>query len=279
METLKAADPDTPSLHGAQLWISMFYEGDWAGAEVAWQRASALWDPSDESLVPPMILYLTLVERAVEADLVLRRALESNPFSTFLLAARAFVLPYLDRSEEGVASASAAIELDPEYWFAYPFRSIAHLYAGDPTTALSDLDRARELEPGVPFEVVEQRVLGYAVRLEQLPQPPDGRGIDFAVAVNSAAGEIAVGAQIVRVGRAANPIGLVGGVLTDCVLVFGQDREHIAHALADGAGHATAHAADHAPGEAVTVLMPDNIRVYGAVSHKLRHLERSVGLR
>ena len=152
METLRAADRDAPSLHGAQLWISMFYERDWVGAEVAWQRASASWDPSDESLVPPMILYLTLVERAVEADLVLRRALESNPFSTFLLAARAFVLPYLDRSEEGVASASAAIELDPEYWFAYPFRAIAHFYAGDPTAALSDLDRARELEPRVPFE-------------------------------------------------------------------------------------------------------------------------------
>ena len=68
--------------------------------------------------------------------------------------------------------------------------------------------RACRREVHAADEIVVQRVLGNRVGLEQFPQAPDRRGINLAVEVNAAATHIAIGAWIIRVGRAADADGI-----------------------------------------------------------------------
>ena len=97
--------------------------------------------------------------------------------------------------------------------------------------------------------------------LECLEQPPTDCGIDLAVPVHLEASiaKPAVSAWVVGVRSGADPAGIVERVLSQAVIFIGQNREHIAHAFANGSREWSAHPANHAPGQPVTVLVPHNV--------------------
>ena len=130
--------------------------------------------------------------------------------------------------------------------------------------------RRRELH--AVDEVIEEYIFRQAVALKDLPEAPADRAVHFAIEVHAGAGDVAVCARIVRVRRGADADRIAERILADPVVVVHDDREHVAHALADGAGYRTAHAADHAPRQAMAVLVIHDVGVEVAVDRQRLHV-------
>ena len=109
------------------------------------------------------------------------------------------------------------------------------------------------------------------VELEELPAD---RAVDFAVEVD------AVGAGHARrrcagssrKERSGCPE-RAGRVLANAVVAVEGDGQHVGHAFADRTGQRAVHAADHAPRQAVAVLVEDDVGVEIAVALQRRRVD------
>ena len=112
---------------------------------------------------------------------------------------------------------------------------------------------------------VHQAVVGKPGIAVVLAGAPHGGGVDLPVEVDALSGEVAERARVVAVALRADARRVVERVFADRIVAVLEQRENVAHALAERARDGPAHVADHAPGQAVAVFVPDNITVEVAV--------------
>ena len=107
-----------------------------------------------------------------------------------------------------------------------------------------------------------------------LDAPVDG-GKDLAVPVLVAVAQqhLAIRAVglIASVRAGAHALGIVKGILANHVVAVGQQRQHVAGTLANRRAHGARHGANQSPGQAVAILVPDNVRVEIAVTVRVGH--------
>ncbi len=109
--------------------------------------------------------------------------------------------------------------------------------------------------------------------VEEFLHAPDDRGIDLAVVVDFLAGHVAVLQRVARVAEAADTERARAGVFGHDVVAVDQQRAAVGHAFADRAGERAAHAADHAPGQPVAVLVVDDVGIERGIELKRLHRE------
>jgi adenylate cyclase len=99
----------------------------------------------------------------------INRAIELNPNYAFAYAQRGVVLAFLNRSDEAVVAAEWAIRLspnDPTVYQSYIALSLAHLAAGRYEEALPWADRALGSNAGLPALRLKLSLCGYLSRRE-----------------------------------------------------------------------------------------------------------------
>jgi tetratricopeptide (TPR) repeat protein len=129
-------------------------EGDFDAALVDYDRAVEL-DPETHSLRFSRASIRGIVERFKEAAEDMQRACERAPDTPLYLRGLGEMLTRSDRPELALAPLSRTIELEPSAE-GFTFRARAHRALGDSASALSDLDRALELDPNDKLAACER---------------------------------------------------------------------------------------------------------------------------
>lgn len=88
---------------------------DWEGAEVAFKKALKL-DPDYAHAHHEYGVFLSIQRRLVEAEVEIRKAVETEPFSPFYYASLCELYSYDRRFQEALKQCSFAQHIEPDFW-------------------------------------------------------------------------------------------------------------------------------------------------------------------
>ncbi|MEO8681898.1 MAG: winged helix-turn-helix domain-containing protein [Vicinamibacterales bacterium] len=115
-------DPDLADPHASLGYAKLYYDWDFVGANLEFQRALAL-DPNGVTALDWHSVYLTAMGRFDEARTEIRRARDLDPLSVATNTDVGFVDYYSGRYDDALKQLRATIEMSP----AFP---LAHLWLG-----------------------------------------------------------------------------------------------------------------------------------------------------
>src|SRR5439155_20514968 len=108
-----------------------------------------------------------------------KRALELDPLSAEISEVFGHDLYFARQYHQAIQQLRAALDLDPNYWFARVFLALAYQRQGNLTQALAELEKARLAQPDVPLTSAElgyaYAVLGKREAAERLVRQLEGR--------------------------------------------------------------------------------------------------------
>ncbi len=104
--------------HASLGWISTFFDWDWAGAEREFRLALEL-SPNYATAHEWYAIYLAVVGRFDEIEVVMKRALELDPVSLIINAVRGLLYYWMRRYDDAIAQCLKTLEMDPNYSMAY----------------------------------------------------------------------------------------------------------------------------------------------------------------
>ncbi len=137
LERSRAASSDLSPVTALLLANTLDYAEETSRA-VDVLQAAALIHPDDPLLVARLGHYLvtSIPNRAEEAVEVVPRAIALDPVSPLHRAILAYAQYFSDMPEEALNSCRAALELDPEFTWAYRVRSLIYTKSGDHQAAV-----------------------------------------------------------------------------------------------------------------------------------------------
>ena len=121
VEKAIALDPNLASAYAMRAWLkfqkSAMFDLPWlaeAKASESDLRLALALDPSNAEAHAGLINYFATMGQWAELSAEIDRGVRDNPTNNLVLAVAASQLPYVGRSEEGVATADLALRLDPQ---------------------------------------------------------------------------------------------------------------------------------------------------------------------
>ncbi len=133
--------------HASLVFIRMWFDWDWAGAEKDAKRALEL-NPNSGLAHSAYAQLLSDLGRHEEAVTEAARARELDPVSLIINTIEGSVLYYARRDDEANARLQKALELDPNFWIAHLFLGKIYLQEGKYPEALAEFGKAREFSRG-----------------------------------------------------------------------------------------------------------------------------------
>jgi len=112
-------DSTLPEAHAALGYALMYYDWDFAGAEVEYRQALAL-NPNSTLAHQWYAYLLTAMDRpASEAEREIASAMRLDPLSVAIRIDHAYILHYYRRNAEALRSVQLALEMNPNFPLAY----------------------------------------------------------------------------------------------------------------------------------------------------------------
>jgi TolB-like protein/Tfp pilus assembly protein PilF len=127
----------------AQLWLAaliMRHERDWAGAEVALNRALEL-EPGNAAVISTAADFAMAMGRFDEAVVLDRRAVQFDPLSPDAHRQHGLHAQRAGLPEEALVSSRRAVELEPNAPLVHTWLGLVHLDQGRAEAALAEFDR------------------------------------------------------------------------------------------------------------------------------------------
>jgi TolB-like protein/DNA-binding winged helix-turn-helix (wHTH) protein/Flp pilus assembly protein TadD len=129
-----ALDPESADAHASLGYARLYYDWDFAGADIEFNQALAL-DPNAVTALDWHSVYLTAMGRFDEARHEIRRARELDPLSVGTNTDVGFVDYYSGRYADAAKQLRAAVEMSPTF-------PLAHLWLGRTYQAQREYDAA-----------------------------------------------------------------------------------------------------------------------------------------
>jgi serine/threonine-protein kinase len=124
-ERALSLQPNLADAHASLAYVRLYYDWDWAAAEAAFQRALQI--NAGSALVHQWYAnYLTSRGRFDAALTEMQRAIELDPLSSIMSAARGWILWYARRYPEALAALNASLAIDPEFLQSHLWRALIH---------------------------------------------------------------------------------------------------------------------------------------------------------
>jgi TolB-like protein/lipopolysaccharide biosynthesis regulator YciM len=164
-------DNEIAEAYAALGFIRSWYDRDWAGAELAFERAIEL-NPNYAPTYQWHSHYLVAQGKYDEAVTQIRKALELDPRSLITYMVASSVLDVAGRPDDAIAKVKYALEINPDFWFAH--LTLAHRYAGNSmfSEALAAAENAVNISDRAVSAVAEQGFIygrsGDSVRATEL---------------------------------------------------------------------------------------------------------------
>jgi TolB-like protein/Flp pilus assembly protein TadD len=133
--------------HASLVFIHMWFDWDWAGAEKDAKRAIEL-NPNSGFAHVAYAHLLSDLGRHPEAISEATRARELDPVSLLINAIEGSVLYYAGRTDDAENRLRKTIELDPNFWIAHLFLGKVYLQKANYSEAVGEFTKARELSHG-----------------------------------------------------------------------------------------------------------------------------------
>jgi serine/threonine protein kinase len=108
-------DDNVPEAHVALGWVSFTYDWDWPAADKQFERALALNPTSRATYYPWYSIYLGALGRSEEALAEAKRALDLDPVSPVMNHNLAEQLYYAKRFDEGLEQCRKVLEIDSKF--------------------------------------------------------------------------------------------------------------------------------------------------------------------
>ncbi|HVF26815.1 MAG TPA: tetratricopeptide repeat protein, partial [Pyrinomonadaceae bacterium] len=118
--------------------IAFWYEWDWATAERHWKRANEL-DPAYPAYYPVYLAATGRLEEAVKAQEVVQQRL---PLDLNVNLDSAGILLWAGRYDQSIEQTRKALELDPDFWWAYQNLGLAYERKKQYPEAIAALEKA-----------------------------------------------------------------------------------------------------------------------------------------
>jgi TolB-like protein/Tfp pilus assembly protein PilF len=122
--------------------IVFWYEWDWATAEREWKIANEL-DPTYPADYPVYLAALGRFDEAVKAQDVVQQRL---PLDLNMNLDSAGILLFAGRYDQSIEQTRKALELDPNFWWAYQNLGLAYERKKQYSEAIAALEKARRVE-------------------------------------------------------------------------------------------------------------------------------------
>jgi len=142
-----ALNPDLAEAHAALASIRMFFDADWPGSEVEFQKAISL-GPSTSVAYYRYANLLTGLAQFDKAIEMAESALQIDPIATGALHAAGLAKLFKGDFEGAIALLGTAIELHPAWTWGYVKKGLAHALNGEHAEALALARRTEELTGG-----------------------------------------------------------------------------------------------------------------------------------
>lgn len=141
-----ALDDTLPEAHIALASVHLYFDWDWAGAEVEVKRALEL-NPSSAPAHDLYGLYFAALQRFDSAAAELRTARDLDPVSLRVDADLLFTLVIAGRYEEAIRESRAALDREPKFAAAYEWMGMAYAQQRRFAEAVGALEKAHRLDP------------------------------------------------------------------------------------------------------------------------------------
>jgi TolB-like protein/DNA-binding winged helix-turn-helix (wHTH) protein/Flp pilus assembly protein TadD len=137
-------DPRLPEALSALAMVHLYYEWNWAAAELAFKRALEL-NPDDGTTRMRYALALPYFGRFDDALREIARAREADPLSPVISANVGKILHLARRYEQAIAEHRKAVALDPNFGLAHNNLGLTLALTGRYEQAIAEFQRAIEL--------------------------------------------------------------------------------------------------------------------------------------
>lgn len=124
--------------------IVFWYDWDWSAAEREWKRANEL-DPTYPATYPP---YLATVGRFDEAIRTQESLLSKVPLDLNMNMDLAAILLQAGQTDRSIEQTRKALEIDPNFWWAYQNLGLAYARKKQYPEAIAALEKARSVDTG-----------------------------------------------------------------------------------------------------------------------------------
>jgi tetratricopeptide (TPR) repeat protein len=122
--------------------LVFWYDWDWAAAAREWQRAHEL-DPTYPATYPP---YLAGAGRFDEAIRTQESLLSKTPLDLNMNMDLAAILLQAGQTDRSIEQTRKALEIDPNYWWAYQNLGLAYQKKKQYADAIAALEKARSVD-------------------------------------------------------------------------------------------------------------------------------------
>jgi TolB-like protein/DNA-binding winged helix-turn-helix (wHTH) protein len=137
-------DPRLPEALSALAMVHLYYEWNWAAAELAFKRALAL-NPDDGTTHMRYALALPYFGRFDDALREIARARETDPLSPVISANVGKILHLARRYDQAIEEHRKAVELHPNFWGAHNNLGLTLAVTRRYEQAIAEFERAIEL--------------------------------------------------------------------------------------------------------------------------------------
>ncbi len=134
-------DENTAEAYTSLAWVKYRYEGDWFGAETDYNWAIGL-NPSYAIAHHWYGALLRDMGRFDEALTELERARDLNPFSLAINTSLGYLYFFARQYDQAIVQCQQALQMDPDFHWAYDVMALSRLQRGEFEEALEDLKRA-----------------------------------------------------------------------------------------------------------------------------------------
>ncbi|MDQ3372942.1 MAG: tetratricopeptide repeat protein, partial [Acidobacteriota bacterium] len=140
-------DETLADAHVALGWLEMFYDWDWANAEIRFKRVIEL-APNNSEAHRGYGHLLSVTARHEESVAEGRRARELAPLTLITAALEGQYLFYAGRLDEATDRLNKTLELDPNFWVALNALGRVYILQGRYDEAIAVITRAKALAEG-----------------------------------------------------------------------------------------------------------------------------------
>jgi TolB-like protein/class 3 adenylate cyclase/Flp pilus assembly protein TadD len=142
-------DPSLAEAHGWLGFVRWWYDRDYAGARREFQTAMTM-QPGSPVAHASYGWYLVAAGQTDEGLAEARRAVELDPLSHETVTFLGFNLYFARRYDQAIEQLRLAVATDPDFYWSHVFLGRAYARAGEPAEAIAELRTARQLEPTNP---------------------------------------------------------------------------------------------------------------------------------
>jgi eukaryotic-like serine/threonine-protein kinase len=146
-------DPDLPEAHAMLGLVSAQYDYDWPEAERRFHLAVAREPLSPHLRQWYATFFLFSVGRVDEAARHLDRVIEDDPLCQMWRVMRSNLRIGMGRTDEGIADAWKAVELDPGFWLGWMDLGVLLAIRGQHEESMSCAERAMAAAPWSPYSL------------------------------------------------------------------------------------------------------------------------------